>query len=173
MTRWIRKNSKPVHDHYLKDLERAAKVLYDLSMGNAVDGLSPKVHRLMSLGHDPILAFIFGTIDIMSGTGTYIDKHGDLRRIATSLSPEGLVSAFVKVFLHLLSDVFTSAGVQPPFFTLLQLAKTKSPFVLGPSGKKVSWTNMARYMYTHGYDLRHFATMGIVPASVEMIVRGW
>ena len=84
MTRWIRKNSKPVHDHYLKDLERAAKVLYDLSMGNAVDGLSPKVHRLMSLGHDPILAFIFGTIDIMSGTGTYIDKHGDLRRIATS-----------------------------------------------------------------------------------------
>jgi hypothetical protein len=28
-------------------------------------------------------------------------------------------------------------------------------------------------MYTHGYDLRHFATMGIVPASVEMIVRGW
>ena len=25
----------------------------------------------------------------------------------------------------------------------------------------------------HGYDLRHFATMGIVPASVEMIVRGW
>jgi predicted nucleic acid-binding protein len=28
-------------------------------------------------------------------------------------------------------------------------------------------------MYTHGYDLRHFATMGIVPASVEMIVHGW
>jgi hypothetical protein len=24
-------------------------------------------------------------------------------------------------------------------------------------------------MYTHGYDLRHFATMGIVPASVETI----
>jgi hypothetical protein len=28
-------------------------------------------------------------------------------------------------------------------------------------------------MYTHGYDLRHFATMGIVPASIEMIVRAW
>ena len=173
MTRWIRENSKPVHDHYLEDLEKAAKVPYDLSAGKAVDGLSPKVHRLMSLGHDPILAFIFGAIDVMSGTGTYIDKHGDLRRIATSMSPEGLVSAFLKVFLHLLSDVFTSAGIQPPFFTLLQLAKTKSPFVLGPSGEKVTWTNVARYMYTHGYDLRHFATMGIVPASVEMIVRGW
>ncbi len=28
-------------------------------------------------------------------------------------------------------------------------------------------------MYAHGYDVRHFATMGIVPASVEMIIRGW
>ena len=89
------------------------------------------------------------------------------------MSPEGLIAAFLKVFLHLLSDVFTSAGIPPPFFTLLQLVKTKSPFVLGPSGEKVTWTNVARYMYSHGYDLRHFATMGIVPASVEMIVRGW
>ena len=173
MTRWIRQNSNSVHDHYLKDLEKAAKVPFDLSAGRAVDGLSPKVHRLMSIGHDPILAFIFGVMDVMSGTGTYIDKHGDLRRIATSMSPEGLIAAFLKVFLHLLSDVFTSAGIQPPFFTLLQLAKTKSPFVLGPSGEKVTWTNVARYMYTHGYDLRHFATMGIVPASIEMIVRAW
>jgi hypothetical protein len=83
MPRWIRENSNSVHDYYLKDLEKAAKVPYDLSASKAVDGLSPKVHRLMSLGHDPILAFIFGVIDIMTGTGTYIDKHGDLRRIAT------------------------------------------------------------------------------------------
>src|SRR5215204_85676 len=173
MTRWIRENSNSVHDHYLKDLEKAAKVPYDLTVGRAVDGLSPKVHRLMSLGHDPILAFIFGVMDVMSGTGTYIDKHGDLRRIRTSMSPEGLIAAFLKVFLHLLSDVFTSAGIQPPFFTLPQLARTKSPFVLGLSGEKVTWTNVARYMCSHGYDLRHFATMGIVPASIEMIVRGW
>ena len=89
------------------------------------------------------------------------------------MTPEGLVSAFFKVFLRLLSDVFTSAGIPPPFFTLLQLATTSSPFVLGPSGEKVTWTNVARYMYAHGYDMRHFATMGIVPGSVEMIVRGW
>jgi hypothetical protein len=42
-----------------------------------------------------------------------------------------------------------------------------------PESERVSWTDVARYMYAHGYDLRHFATMGIVPASVEMIVRGW
>src|SRR5829696_107506 len=173
MTGWIRENSKPVYDHYLKGLEKAAKVPYDLSAGKAIDGLSPKVHRLMSLGHDPVLAFIIGVMDVMGGTGTYVDKHGDLRRVATSMGPEDLASAFLKVFLHLLSDVFTSAGIQPPFFTLLQLAKTRSPFVLSPSGERVTWTNVARYMYAHGYDMRHFATMGIVPASVEMIVRCW
>jgi hypothetical protein len=75
--------------------------------------------------------------------------------------------------LHLLSDVCTSAGIQPPFFTLLQLIKTRSPFVLGPSGERVTWTNVARYIFTHGYDLRHFATMGLVPATVEMTIRGW
>ena len=72
MTRWIRENSASLHDHYLGDIEKAAKVPYDLSAGKAVDGLSPKVHRLMSLGHDPILTFIFGAMDVMTGTGTYI-----------------------------------------------------------------------------------------------------
>lgn len=37
----------------------------------------------------------------------------------------------------------------------------------------MSWPDVARYMYTHGYDLRHFATMGVVPATVEMVIRGW
>lgn len=173
LTEWIRQNSESIHHDYLEGFEQAAKVPYDLSIGDRVDGLRPKVHRLMSPGHDPLLGFVFGVIDIMTATGTYIDKNGDLVRVATSMSPEGLATAFLKVFLHLLSDVGTSAGIQPPLFTLLQLVKSDSPFVLGPSGQKVSWTDVARYMYANGYDLRHFATMGIVPASVEMIVRGW
>jgi len=173
LTKWLRENSAAIHENYFKRFEKGAKVPYDLSVGDTVDGLRPKVHRLMSPGHDPVLGFIFGVIDIMSGTGTYIDKNGDWIRLATSMSPEGLTTAFLKVFLHLLSDMGTSAGIQPPFFTLLQLVKAKSPFVLGPSGQRVSWTDVARYMYSNGYDLRHFATMGIVPASVEMIVRGW
>ncbi|HEX2741978.1 MAG TPA: hypothetical protein VHM69_16155 [Rubrobacter sp.] len=173
LTKWIKENSTTVHRDYFGHLEKVAKVPYDLSIGKAVDGLRPKVHRLMSPGHDPVLGFVFGVKDIMDGTGTYIDKNGDLLRIGTSMSPEDLNVAFLKVFLHLVSDVGTSAGIPPPFFTLLQLDKAKSPFVLGPSGERVSWTDVARYMYAHGYDLRHFATMGIVPASVEMIVRGW
>lgn len=173
MTEWIKENTKSVHEDYLKVFEKAAKVPYDASIGDAVDGLRPKVHRLMSPGHDPILGFIFGVIDIMDGTGTYIDKNGDVLRVPTSMNPERLITAFLKVFLHLLSDMFTSAGIQPPFFTLLQLVKANSPFTLGPSGERVAWTDVARYMYANGYDMRHFATMGIVPASVEMIIRGW
>lgn len=175
LTRWLRDNSEHVHENYLRQFEKRAKVPYDDTMERltGVEGLSPKVHRLMSLGHDPILGFIFGVSDIMRGTGTFIDKHGDMIVIDKVPNQTGLIEAFLKVFFHLLSDVCTSSGIQPPFFTLLQLVKAKSPFILGSSGEKVSWTDVARYMYTHGYDLRHFATMGIVPASVEMIVRGW
>ncbi len=173
LTKWLKENSIPVHEHFLRRFEDAARVPYDAVRDRAVEGLHPKVHRLMSLGHDPILGFIFGVIDVMGATGTFIDKNGDLRRVSRSVDKEGLTVAFLKVFLHLLSDVCTRAGIQPPFFTLLQLAKAESPFALGPSGEQVPWTDVARYMYVHGYDLRHFATMGIVPASVEMIIRGW
>ncbi len=76
LTEWLRENSKPVHEHILSRLEKYAKVPYDLPTSKEVDGLHPKVHRLMSLGHDPILGFIFGVIDIVSGTGTFIDKNG-------------------------------------------------------------------------------------------------
>jgi hypothetical protein len=137
LTKWLKENSKPVHDRVLSRFERAAKVPYDDSANKLIEGLNPKVHRLMSPGHDPILGFIFGVIDIMGGTGTFIDKYGDLKRIDKAVSPEGLIVAFLKVFLHFLSDVCTSAGIPPPFLTLLQLIKAKSPFVLGPSGEGV------------------------------------
>ena len=53
LTKWMKENSKPVHEHLLGRLEGAAKVPYDDSIGKAVDGLSPKVHRLMSPGTTP------------------------------------------------------------------------------------------------------------------------
>lgn len=174
ITKWLKEHSKEVHDNVLKHFEEHAKVPYDDVRHPDVGGMRPATHRSQSLGHDPILGFIFGVMDILGNTGTYIDKYGDIIRVdKAATDPVGLAEAFLKVFLHLLSDVCTSAGIQPPFFTLLQLVKAESPFILGPSGEQVSWTNVARYMYTNGYDMRHFATMGIVPAAVEMIIRGW
>lgn len=179
LTKWIENNSSQIYESYLKPLESIAKVPYDAATDRVLDrnvkGMNPHFHRLMSLGHDPVLGFIIGVLDIVSGGGTFIDKFGNLI-IAKNLSAtpdNNFFSAFIKVFLHLLSDVFTKAGIPPPFFTLLQLVKAKSPFVLGKSGETVSWTNVARYMYRHGYDLRHFLTMGIVPASIEIIIRGY
>lgn len=174
LTKWLKEHSKEVHERILERFEDKARVPYDDVRHQEVPGMRPGTHRSQSFGHDPILGFIFGVIDILGNTGTYIDKYGDLIRVEKApTDPVSLTAAFLKVFFHLLSDVCTSAGIQPPFFTLLQLIKTKSPFVLGPSGERVSWTDVARYMYVHGYDLRHFATMGIVPATVEMVIRGW
>lgn len=179
LTQWLKDHSQDFHDTYFKPLEKRAKVPYDTVTDRVLDqpvaGMNPHLHRLMSLGHDPILGFIIGLRDIAQGSATFVDKHGNLI-LAKNLvgTPEhNLFLAFLKVLLHLLSDVCTKAGLPAPFFSLLQLAKSKSPFVLGPSGETVSWTNVARYMYRHGYDLRHFATMGMIPASVESIIRGY
>ena len=175
VTKWIREHSEDIHEKYLKGLEKIAHVPYDNQYNKAIEGLHAKLHRLMSPGHDPILGFLLGVQDILSGTGTYIDKNGNIIMIPKGTKPVevSLVEAFLKVFLHLLSDVFTKMGVQPPLFTLLQLVKAESPFVLSESGVKVTWTDAARYMYANGYDFRHYIAMGIVPGAVSMIVRGW
>ncbi|GAA2216720.1 hypothetical protein ACFY2R_28805 [Micromonospora olivasterospora] len=141
--------------------------------GGLVSGMRPAIHRLQSLGHDPALGFLYGVADLMHGTGTYIDKAGKLVQVATDHDPVGLITALITQVRHLLSDVYTPAGLQPPFFSLLQLGQVNSPFALVPSGVKVPWTDVARYMYTNGYDLRHFLTMGITPAVVSAIIRGY
>ena len=41
-----------------------------------VEELSAYYHRLLSLGHDPILGFVIGVMDIMTGKMTTIDKSG-------------------------------------------------------------------------------------------------
>lgn len=43
-----------------------------------VEGLSAYYHRLLQLGHDPLLGFIFGVSDILNGKMTTIDKNGKI-----------------------------------------------------------------------------------------------
>ena len=43
-----------------------------------VEGLSTFYHRLLQLGHDPLLGFIIGVMDIMNGRMTTIDKSGKI-----------------------------------------------------------------------------------------------
>ena len=75
------------------------------------------------------------------------------------------------VVAHGLSDVFTAKGLPPPFLSALQTLKVDSGFTLREDGDPVSVSNLIRYMYSNGYDLRHFATMAIVPAVAELLIR--
>ena len=56
---------------------RISKVPYDAQDNRHttihVEGLSAYYHRLLSLGHDPFLGFLFGITDILNGTMTAID----------------------------------------------------------------------------------------------------
>lgn len=179
LTGWLKDRDRAdnIHKRFFRRYEKLAKVPYDSpttkATGGLVSGMRPKTHRLQSLGHDPALGFLFGVADLMHGTGTYIDKAGQLLKVVTDAAPIDLITALITQVRHLLSDFYTPAGLQPPLFTLLQLGHIESPFALGPSGVKVPWTDVARHMYTHGYDLRHFFTMGITPGLVSTIIRGY
>lgn len=179
LTKWLqdRDRARDIHSHYFKGFEKLAKVPYDApttaATGGLVSGMRPATHRLQSLGHDPAAGFLVGVADLMHGTGTYIDKAGKLVQVANAAAPVDLITALLTQVRHLLSDVYTPAGLQPPLFSLLQLGQIDSPFALGPSGVKVPWTDVARHMYTNGYDLRHFFTMGITPGVVSAVIRGY
>ncbi|MEV6490346.1 hypothetical protein AB0M20_17225 [Actinoplanes sp. NPDC051633] len=179
LTNWLqdRDRARGIHDHFFKRFEKLAKVPYDAATtkatGSLVSGMRPATHRLQSFGHDPAMGFLVGVADLMHGTGTYIDKAGQLVQVATDAAPIDLINALITQVRHLLSDVYTPAGIPPPLFSLLQLGQVDSPFALSPSGVKVPWTDVARYMYTNGYDLRHYFTMGITPGVVSAVIRGY
>ncbi len=186
LTKWIKEQSKILYEKYGINLEQYAQVSYDGSTNiksngcsfysDKIEGLHPKVHRLMSLGHDPIIGIIVGVLDIYLNKATFFDKYGNLIKTNPLNSEKyqiSLIEAFIKFFVHLISDIGTEKGIPAPLFSLIQGFKMKSPFALRENGEKVTWTSVARYMYTHGYDFRHFVSMGIVPATVEIIIRGY
>lgn len=148
--------------------EKWAKVPYDVVSPKL--GLTPRVHRLASLGHDPLLGLVFGVGDILSGTCTFIDKSGTWRVIRMNEGASNALEAMVKVVVHGFSDVFTPQGLPPPFLAPFQLVSAKSGFTLRAGGDPVPVKDVARYMYSNGYDLRHFVTMKISPAIAEIIL---
>ena len=150
-----------------------AKVPYDVVSPKL--GLTPNVHRLASLGHDPLLGLVFGVGDILSGTCTFIDKSGAWRVIDNPRfeGANNPLQALVRVVVHGFSDVFTSQGLPPPFMASFQLISAKSGFTLREGGDTVSVRNVTRYMYANGYDLRHFMTTRISPAIAEVILSAY
>jgi hypothetical protein len=181
ITPWLKQsNSNNATDwftQWARNLDQQCKVPYDamsFTQGQKIPGMYPKSHRLQSLGHDPVLGFVFGVLDIMRGsiTGFSYDTlsggtafvHG---KVWSNLDTVGLVEALLRHIGHLISDVATPMGLPAPFMTLVQGINA------GSFGEKGSVGQLARWMYLNGYDFRHFLVSGITPATIEIILRAY
>jgi len=166
--------NKAIPADKIAELEKAAKVTYDAANNRNtsvdVDGLSTYFHRIVSLGHDPILGFVFGVMDMLRGTMTTLDFKGKFviqaMDVYSDRKAHGLFEAIAKVFTHMLSDVNTPMGLSVPFMALFN----KLQFgVIGE--EKLNISEMVKAMYYQGYDFRHFMAMSVPVMITEVIVR--
>ncbi len=152
---------------FFRWMEKTCKVPYDRVGGTGISAFGSWNHRMLSLGHDPLFGLIFGIIDILNGQMSVIDRSGALR-VVTTFTP-GATDKMFAPFLwlgHILSDVCTSCGIPIPGWGFTQLLQFGS---FGAKNKNVA--DLAAFMYTHGYDLRHLLTMAISTATIELIIR--
>lgn len=117
-------------------------VPFDVIDGSAQFGLgmSGKNHREMTLGHDPILGWIFGTINILTDTTTIknlrtfrMSRIPKLRfssettfleafqyaRMSFRQDKKRLAAAIAMEAIHLKSDFFSKAGLPIPIITTI------------------------------------------------------
>lgn len=172
--------NKLLSENKIKELEINHKVPYDISLNTSkisqeVLGLCPLYHRFQSLGHDPILGFIFGVSDLMKGKLTAIDGNG--RLIVQSVNGVGnksFIESIVTVFGHFLSDVGTKSktgkilSVPAPLTPLLQLIQTGS---IEYNGERFTVADLSKKMYGDGYNFNHFIGMSLPVLLIEILTR--
>jgi hypothetical protein len=194
LTDWFKRHdTRPGHSEgrfadWARRLEETCKTPYDRQAtvldGELVQipGMTGRSHRLQSLGHDPVLGFVFGVLDILRGTVTgfsYDHLTGAHRivqgKVYSPLPAGGMdervmrpIEAVLKHIGHLVSDVATPMGLPAPLMTLFQALNVGS---FGERGRTVG--QLARWMYLNGYDLRHFVGSGITPAVIEIVLRAY
>jgi hypothetical protein len=168
---------KMVPEDTLRRLEKNYRVCYDASTSSGLDtpipGLGPGTHRFQSLGHDPLLAWVFGVRDLLNGEFMAIGKNGQLI-VQGSRDPlmvgeallRRIIEALRLVAGHLASDVATSRGLPAPLMPLLLFIQRGA---IGKHGYTVS--ELAREMYRSGYDFRHFLASSLPVLIIEDIVR--
>ena len=98
---------------------------------------------------------------------SYIDQSGKLKIIPAKTDSLFKIMAAPIIWIgHIISDIFTKAGVPLPGSCFLRTLQ------IGSFGaKKRTIGQVIEYMYLEGYDLRHLATMSTVNACIEIIVR--
>ena len=153
---------------------KISKVPYDAQDNRhttiQVEGLSAYYHRLLQLGHDPLLGFIFGVADILTGRMTTIDKAGNIvsqvMENYADRKESDIFAALAKQVIHFKSDVTTSMGLPVPMMSLFNLLQFGS---IGEEEQTVA--EIVQGMYYEGYDFVHFCSMSIPTMIVEVIVR--
>lgn len=164
----------------ISELEKNYKVPYDISLNTSkisqkILGLCPMYHRFQSLGHDPILCFIFGISDLMRGQLTAIDGSGRLIvQSVQGIETKSFIESIISVFGHFLSDVGTKSktgkiiSVPAPLMPLLQLVQTGS---IEYNGQKFTVADLSKRMYHDGYNFNHFIGMSLPVLLIEILTR--
>ncbi len=153
---------------------KASKVPYDAQDNRNtsiwVEGLSAYYHRLLSLGHDPLLGLIFGVADILTGRMTTIDKTGKIvsqvMENYADRKESDIFAAIAKQILHFKSDITTSMGLPAPLMGLFNLLQFGS---IGEEEQTIA--EIVQGMYYEGYDFIHFCTLSIPVMIVEVVTR--
>lgn len=135
-----------------------------------VAGLSAYYHRLLSLGHDPLLGFAVGVFDILTGRMTTIDKTGKIISQVMDNYAErkesDIFAALAKQIIHFKSDITTSMGLPAPLMGVFNL------FQFGSIGEyEQTVAEIVQGMYYEGYDFIHFCSMSIPTMLIEVMVR--
>lgn len=132
--------------------------------------LSAYYHRLLSLGHDPILGLIFGVYDILNGKMTTIDKTGKIvsqvMEYYADRKESDIFAAIAKQIIHFKSDITTSMGLPAPLMALFNLLQFGS---IGEEEQTIA--EIVQGMYYEGYDFIHFCSMSIPTMIIEVIIR--
>lgn len=176
LANWIReKINSTLSPEEIKTLESKYWVPYDpstsLHLQQKVAGLGPNTHRFQSLGHDPLLGFLFGVKDILHSSFTAIDNTGRLIIQPSAIKDPtiltmNLFEAIGRVLGHLQSDVATATGLPVPLMPLFQFLQFGE---IGKHGYTIG--EITRIMYRSHYDFRHFLAMSISSLLIEIIVR--
>lgn len=153
---------------------KASKVSFDAQDNRnttiRVEGLSACYHRLLSLGHDPLLGFVVGIFDILTGRMTTIDKTGKIvsqvMENYADRKESDIFAALAKQIIHFKSDITTSMGLPAPLMGVFNLFQCGS---IGEYEQTVA--EIVQGMYYEGYDFIHFCSLSIPVMITEVIVR--
>lgn len=153
---------------------KVSKVPYDAQDNRnttvQVEGLSAYYHRLLSLGHDPLLGLIFGVADILTGRMTTIDKTGKIvSQVMENYADRketDVFSAIAKQIIHFKSDITTSMGLPAPMMALFNLLQFGE---IGEYDQTIA--EIVQGMYYEGYDFIHFCSLSIPVMIVEVVTR--